>query len=41
MFHQEGGAGHHFREERAQNQPVPGAGRAQLLSEVGTLSHCV
>lgn len=35
MLHQEGGAWHHFREERAKNQPVPGAGGAQLLSEVG------
>lgn len=37
VLHQEGGAGHHFWEERAQNQPVPGAGGAQLLSEVRLL----
>lgn len=44
VLHQEGGARHHFREERAQNQPVPGAGGAQLLSEVcdacGIVSYC-
>lgn len=37
MLHQEGGARHPLREERAKNQPLPGAGGAQLLSEVGFL----
>lgn len=40
VLHQEGGAWHYFREERAQNQPLPGAGRAQLLSEVSLSWKC-
>lgn len=34
MFHEEGGARHHLWEERAEDQPVSGAGGAQLLSKV-------
>lgn len=37
VFHQEGGARHHLWEERAEDQPVPGAGGAQLLSKVNVL----